>query len=437
MALASLTILATSTPLVSVAAPPPDPGGPSRQQVDRADRTVAAKQKSVTEIESQLLAAQASVDAAAQDAALAFEAYNGARWKLSLARKEVRRTRTASTAAAGQVEAQRLGIATLVTESYQNGTDLTAATALLSDEGPEGLMTRYGVVRSAGDSMQAAYERFAAATSRAETFAVRASRAEKRQQGLATEAEQLAEAAGRTAARAGEAANAIATRRSVLIQELARAQNISIDLARRRTAALEQDAATKKAQAAAEKDATLQAQLQQQADAAAAEAEKSKKNQPNYGGSKPGSKPGSAPGDKAGVPANGLPAPVVGVPANQAAAVARAIAFARAQVGKPYEWAAAGPDSFDCSGLTMRAWARGGKSLPHYSVAQFEQSTRITMADARPGDLVFWTKNGAASGIYHVALYIGGGQTIEAPRTGLKVRYNSIYSNYPDLVARP
>ncbi len=85
----------------------------------------------------------------------------------------------------------------------------------------------------------------------------------------------------------------------------------------------------------------------------------------------------------------------------------------------------------------MQAWARGGKSLPHYSVAQFAQSTRVSMADARAGDLLFWSSNGTPGGIHHVALYLGGGQFIEAPHTGANVRYNSIYNWYPDFVARP
>ena len=85
----------------------------------------------------------------------------------------------------------------------------------------------------------------------------------------------------------------------------------------------------------------------------------------------------------------------------------------------------------------MQAWARGGKALPHYSVAQFAQSMRVSMTDARPGDLLFWSNNGSPGGIHHVALYLGGGQFIEAPYTGASVRYNSIYNWYPDFVARP
>ncbi|PKH40285.1 C40 family peptidase, partial [Nocardioides alpinus] len=117
---------------------------------------------------------------------------------------------------------------------------------------------------------------------------------------------------------------------------------------------------------------------------------------------------------------------------------AAAIAFAQSQLGKPYEYGAAGPDSWDCSGLTAAAWASGGKSLPHYSVAQYTQSTRITASQLVPGDLVFWGSSSSASSIYHVAIYIGGGQIIHAPRTGRNVSQESMYAwRAPTFFARP
>ena len=114
------------------------------------------------------------------------------------------------------------------------------------------------------------------------------------------------------------------------------------------------------------------------------------------------------------------------------------LAFARAQVGKPYRYGASGPDAWDCSGLTAAAWARGGKSLPHYSVAQYSQSTRITAAQLVPGDLVFWGSSSSPSSIYHVAIYVGGGQIVHAPRTGRDVTQESMYYwRAPNFFARP
>ena len=75
----------------------------------------------------------------------------------------------------------------------------------------------------------------------------------------------------------------------------------------------------------------------------------------------------------------------------------------------------------------MGAWAAGGKSLPHYSVAQYQQSTPISASDLQPGDLVFWGSSSSSSSIYHVALYVGDGMIIHAPRTGRDVEEVSMY----------
>jgi cell wall-associated NlpC family hydrolase len=100
-----------------------------------------------------------------------------------------------------------------------------------------------------------------------------------------------------------------------------------------------------------------------------------------------------------------------------------AIAAARSVLGVPYRWAGASPEGgFDCSGLTMWAWAKGGKSLPHSSKAQYAMSAKIPASQLQPGDLVFY-----GSPISHVGLYIGNGEMIHAPHTGDVVKVSSIY----------
>ena len=109
-----------------------------------------------------------------------------------------------------------------------------------------------------------------------------------------------------------------------------------------------------------------------------------------------------------------------------------------AQIGEPYQWGAAGPDKWDCSGLTMRSWQAGGVSLPHYSAGQYDASTPIGVNQLQPGDLVFWGDTDSPSSIYHVALYVGGGQIIHAPGTGQKVAKVSMYYWIaPNFFARP
>ena len=105
------------------------------------------------------------------------------------------------------------------------------------------------------------------------------------------------------------------------------------------------------------------------------------------------------------------PAPPVGHGASAA------VATAEAQIGKPYVYGAAGPDSFDCSGLTMYAWRAGGVSLSHSSESQYGETTHVAVSAIQPGDLLFYY-----SDIHHVAMYSGGGMMIEAPHTGASVR---------------
>jgi cell wall-associated NlpC family hydrolase len=114
-------------------------------------------------------------------------------------------------------------------------------------------------------------------------------------------------------------------------------------------------------------------------------------------------------------------------PPAQSGRAATAIAFAKAQLGEPYRWAAAGPNAWDCSGLTMIAWAAAGVSLPHYSVAQYSSSTPISASQLRPGDLVFWGSSSNPGSIHHVAMYLGDGMIIHAPRTGRPVSIDSMY----------
>ena len=96
-----------------------------------------------------------------------------------------------------------------------------------------------------------------------------------------------------------------------------------------------------------------------------------------------------------------------------------ALAYAKKQLGKPYKFGATGPKSFDCSGLTLRAWQAAGVNLPRTSQQQFRFGTKITKSQLRPGDLVFFYGSRPS----HVAIYVGNGIVVHAPRPGKKVQY--------------
>ncbi|MFF2434565.1 NlpC/P60 family protein [Streptomyces sp. NPDC058107] len=100
----------------------------------------------------------------------------------------------------------------------------------------------------------------------------------------------------------------------------------------------------------------------------------------------------------------------------------KVLAFARAQLGKPYVWGATGPSSYDCSGLTQAAWKAAGVDIPRTTWDQVKVGTRIATADLQPGDLVFFYDD-----ISHVGIYKGDGMMIHAPKPGANVREESIY----------
>jgi cell wall-associated NlpC family hydrolase len=103
--------------------------------------------------------------------------------------------------------------------------------------------------------------------------------------------------------------------------------------------------------------------------------------------------------------------------------------WALTQLGKPYQWGAAGPDTYDCSGLTMEAWARAGVQLLHYTGYQWEEGPHVSLTELQRGDLLFYaTDNSDPATIHHVGIYIGNAMMVDAPYTGAFVRIDSIYA---------
>ena len=103
---------------------------------------------------------------------------------------------------------------------------------------------------------------------------------------------------------------------------------------------------------------------------------------------------------------------------------AQALQAAISRLGYPYIWGAAGPTSFDCSGLMMWAYQQVGISLPHFTVSQYNSGVHVSRNDLEPGDLIFFFSN-----ISHVGMYIGNGMMIDAPNFGEDVKVQPIYWN--------
>ena len=381
-------------------ADPADPNAPSASDVQDAQSRATAAKSDVEVVQQQLIDANAALETASLEAARAAEAWNGARWAATQAR-----TRKATAIAASKEADRVLGIvkadyrATILTGGDANA-DLSTLSAITSSEGMSTLLAR----SAAADHVQGRYglqrEDYAQASDTAEKAEKEASAASKDADRKLADAKVARDRAASAEGAAAATAVRIKAQRTALLARLASLQGTSVALATKRQAALE----------AAQARATRAARP-----VPAAPAGPSKGNDPEPSDPKP-SNPPPAPG-------NGAQA---------------AIAFARAQLGEPYRWGADGPGSWDCSGLTAKAWAAGGKSLPHYSVAQYDASTPISASQLRPGDLVFWGDNNNPGSIYHVALYVGNDKIIHAPRTGRPVTEESLYYwRLPDFYARP
>ncbi|MCN9240086.1 NlpC/P60 family protein [Streptomyces sp. RY43-2] len=116
----------------------------------------------------------------------------------------------------------------------------------------------------------------------------------------------------------------------------------------------------------------------------------------------------------------------------------RAVRYAVDQIGKPYQWGGAGPRSYDCSGLTSQAWVHAGRAIPRTSQEQWARLPHVPLRQLRPGDLVIYFPEAT-----HVALYLGDGMVVQAPRPGTRIKVSPIAANpvlgavRPDPGGRP
>ncbi|WP_443077653.1 transglycosylase family protein [Streptomyces sp. SP17BM10] len=145
--------------------------------------------------------------------------------------------------------------------------------------------------------------------------------------------------------------------------------------------------------------------------------------QPAAAAQTPAAKPSSK-------PATQTPAPAV------TGSMAAAVDFAKAQVGQAYVYGGTGNGGWDCSGLTQAALRAAGISVPRVANDQAAASTHVSLDSLQPGDLLFWSNNGQDSGVYHVAIYIGGGQYVEAANPSAGVRLQTIANWAPDFAGR-
>lgn len=197
---------------------------------------------------------------------------------------------------------------------------------------------------------------------------------------------------------------------------------------RERVARENAERAAAAARAAADAQArAAEQQRQNQAQAAARAADQRRQAQ-----AQPLSRPAGAAPVSSAVPSKPAPA-TPSAPSAPSSGAGAAVAFALSQQGKPYRWGAEGPGSYDCSGLTLAAWRSGGKSLGHFTGAQYDQTTKISVNSLQPGDLVFF----GSYPFHHVGMYIGNGNMVHAPRTGDVVKIVPLSARRPSAATRP
>ncbi|MGW7679306.1 C40 family peptidase [Kribbella sp. NPDC054772] len=431
--------------LPAEATKPKPPVIPSKAAVERAKQAAASKAGQVAAIERQLAAANARLEQLGIQSGIADEAYNGAVYRLQQAKADA--TAAAARAAEAQktLTTQRQQIGRFAAASYQGGGDVAKIAPLFTAEGPQQLLDSAGAAHSVSAAMQGSYLRYSATQVMTNLFKVQADQAVVKVKHATDEAAKAKKAAEDAEAAQASAVTAMGVQRTQSIAQLATLQNISVKVAAQRQAGLEELARQRAAALAAKKARELKARIaareaaERRAEAAerareaAAQAreEREEKEQAkqNHGKKPKRHKPSTPTRDND----NG------GSSHGSRKGSRAAIDFAIKQLGDMYLWGATGPNRWDCSGLTQGAWEKAGVQLPHYSVAQYEQIQHIQEDDLRPGDLIFWALNPNDPGtIHHVALYLGNGQMIHAPRTGKPVQIDSVYYWVPpNFFGRP
>ena len=426
--------LAALAAVAALTVPQMAQAAPSEDDIAKAQAAEEAAKLSVAEIEVRLAQVSAQAQSATQAAQMAGEDLNAANIALDQARATADQAQADAARAQADFEEGKKQIASIAQTAYRDGNaSLDALAPYLDSDGLRTVETKKSSIDSFSNSAETKMQSVAALEQVANVMRGAADQALAAQQSATDEVQARTDAANAAASNAQAQQRTVEAQRSAYVEELAKKQNTTVDLIQQREAALEAErqaaaeaaaraAAEAAAQAAAE-EAERQAAAAQAAPAAPAapapSVDEGDDDDSDSGYTPPSRTPeieDSSDDDDGG-----------GSPWGSGGA-ATAIAAAKSYLGVPYVWGGESYGGVDCSGLTMLAWAQAGVSLPHLSRAQYGYGTHVSINSMEAGDLIFWSSNGAQSGIYHVAMYLGGGQMIEAPTFGVPVRITGVYS---------
>ena len=460
----ALTVFAASALLVL---PQMAQAAPSEEEIAAAKAAEEAASMSVAEIEVKLAEVNATAATATQNAQIAGEDLNEAQIALNAATATANKASADADAAEAAFQEGKQQIASVAQATYRNGGgSLDAIAPYLEADGLRGVETKQVGINSFSSSAEAKMQNVAALEQVAKVTRDAANTALDNQKKATDEVQARTDAANKAATDAQTQANIVAAQRDAYVKELATKQNTTVDLINQREASLaaERTAAERAAAehasaavAAADSqrradtpapaaDATPEAPASSPApDASAAPAEEAPAPAPAEEAPAPApaeeapapapaeEAPAPAPAEEAPAPAEEEPAPAYEEPEDEEPSysyggASTAIATAMTYLGVPYVWGGESYGGVDCSGLTMLAWESAGVDLPHLSRAQYGYGTHVSLGDMEAGDLIFWSSDGTQSGIYHVAMYLGDGEMIEAPTFGVPVRVTGVYS---------
>jgi len=406
------------------------PTPPSDQAIQAAKAAENLAAQSVASLEVELARLSTVSDQATISVESAAETYLAASEKLTAAQAQASTSQASAASAQADLETARQEVTAIALQAYRSGGSMGVLEAVLSSDGYQDVVARTAAYQQFGAKADAAVQRFHASRIVADALTRRAQAAAEASQTAAAEADSALQAAQQTQSDAAQQVAAAESRRTELIAVLATRHNTTAQLERQR-----QDAADAEKRRRAEAAAQAVRAAIPPAHAATPPAAPStqKPTAPSTtvppGAPTPPPTTGSTPTPPPSTPPTGSDPSVLGTGTSRgSAAQGQAAAnWAQTQTGLPYQLGAAGPDAYDCSGLTSAAWSTQGVSISRSSRSQYKQVLKISAQELRPGDLLFWATDVTnPDTIYHVAMWIGGGQIVEAARPGVPSRVTSM-----------
>ncbi|RMI04920.1 C40 family peptidase [Cellulomonas triticagri] len=404
------------------------------QDVRDARRSVQSAAGAVADIEVRLAQLSTQADEAEIAVQQAAEDYAQAQADLAEAQQDAADASAQYDEAQDKLASARSTLVAIAREAARSGGSMETVEALLSADGFQDVVDRNEALSHVSTKADEAVQRYLAAEQVATTFKAKADEAAQAQETAAAEAEQAFDAA-ETAQSDAEAAVASAqTERQGLITRLAAARSTSAEVEQARQDQVDAERRQRAEAAAQAARTTTPAVSTPATPSTPAPSTPSTPSTPSNPStpSTPSNPAPSNPAPSNPAPSNPAPvAPPAPTPPPASSGAQTAIAWAQGKIGLPYLWGGTGPNGYDCSGLTQGAWRAAGVSLNRTSRDQYRQVTKISYNDLQPGDLVFWGSNpNDASSVYHVALYIGNGQILEAPSPGKNVKISPMrYAN--------